>query len=238
MRVTRFTRLGVLLCLLLPAATACKKAPKALASGAQMNVEQLLHAYSDKHQLSGFVGGLPATCLQNTPRTELCEWPAGDRLPGWRPMAQAIGTRDRVNLICELFLSGAPREPGSCTAHPRRSNRAAWEAGGRRTGHGAITASERAKIAQANRRTTDQWMSQADTMLRMSRLMGAIPDDCMSRSETEQVCSWRTTARTFGHGVLAVWIDVSKTKKIRLRCVLPKDGGPRAPHSCHAQVGT
>ncbi len=237
MPASRLTLFGVCFPLLLSPLWACKSSPQALAPGAQMNVEQLLHTYSDKDELDRFVGALPASCIRNSPTTELCEWQAGDRLPGWPPMARAIGTRDRVNLICELYLSGAPREPGSCTVHPRRSNRTAWESGGRRTGKGSISKSERAKIKRQNQRTADQWMADADTMLRMSRLMGAVPNECISRSAVEQMCTWRTTSRTFGHGSLAAWIDVSKSTKIRLQCALPKDGSTRAPNSCHAQAG-
>ncbi len=237
MRTGRLTRLWILCFLLLPALSACKKSPKALAAGAQMNVEQVLYAYSDADELSDFVGLPPLRCIQNSAETRLCEWQAGTRDAGWKPMAQAISTSDRVNLICELYLSGAPREPNSCTVHPRRSNRASWDRAARRTGRGAQTASERAKVEAGNRRTTDQWMTQADTMLLMSRLMGALPNECTAHSESEQVCTWRTTSQTFGHGTLAVWIDVSKSKKIRLHCILPADGSPRTPGSCQAEVG-
>jgi hypothetical protein len=237
MGVPRLRFFGVVICFLFLAATACKTAPKALAPDAQMNVEQLLHAYSDRDELSGFVGTPPAICTQDTPRTELCEWQVNDRLAGWQPLAQVIATRDRVNLICELHLSGATREPGSCTAHPRRSNRASWQTAGKRAGRASTTASERAEIVEGNRRLAEHWMAQADTLLRMSRLMGAVPSGCGSRSAVEQACSWHTTAQTFGHGILAVWIDASRSKKIILRCTFPKDGGPRALDSCHAQIG-
>jgi hypothetical protein len=237
MPIDRPARTGLLFCLLLLLpASGCKKAPKALAADAQTQADLLLLSYPDKEALNGFVGDFPELCIQDTESTELCQWQASDRSPGWRDMARAIGTRDRVNLICELPLSGSPRAKGSCSIHPRRSNRAAWESQ-KRTGKGARMASDTSRVQAQNRRTVSRWMAEADTLLAMSRLMGALPAECLSRSPMEQICTWRTNARTFGHGILAVWIDASKTKKIRLRCAFPKDGGPRSPESCHAQVG-
>ena len=219
--------------------SACRTAPRTLAPGAQASADALLAPYQSANELGRFVGHLDAGCVQNSQTTELCQWQAGKRDSGWRAMAEAIETRSRVNLICELPTSGAPRSAGSCTIHPVRSNRKAWETGGR---GGAKKPGnkfrEKAEAKAKNRRTADRWIAEARTMLELSRLLGAIPDECTSRSENEQDCLWRTTKYTFGHGTLAAWIEARKSKKIWMRCPFPKDGGRRPPGSCHAQVGS
>jgi len=219
--------------------SACRTAPRTLAPGAQASADALLAPYQSANELGRFVGHLDAGCVQNSQTTELCQWQAGKRDSGWRAMAEAIETRSRVNLICELPTSGAPRSAGSCTIHPVRSNRKAWETGGR---GGAKKPGnkfrEKAEAKAKNRRTADRWIAEARTMLELSRLLGAIPDECTSRSENEQDCLWRTTKYTFGHGTLAAWIEVPKSKKIWMRCPFPKDGGRRPSGSCHAQVGS
>ena len=219
--------------------SACRTPPRVLASGAQASADTLLAPYRNADELGRFVGHLDAGCVQNSQTTELCQWQAGKRNPGWRSMALAIETKNRVNLICELPTSGAPRSAGSCTIHPVRSNRNAWETGSRGGAKAAgLKVREKAKARAKNRVTADRWIAEARTMLELSRLLGAIPDECTSRSENEQYCLWRTTKYTFGHGTLAAWIEVRKSKKIWLRCPFPKDGGRRPFESCHAQVGS
>ena len=219
--------------------SACRSAPRVLAPGAQASADALLAPYRSADELGQFVGHLDARCVQNSQSTELCQWQAGKRDSGWRAMALAIETRHRVNLICELPTSGASRTDGSCTIHPVRSNRNAWETGSRGGAKGAGDSVRRKANARAkNHVTADRWIAEARTMLELSRLLGAIPDECTSRSENEQYCTWRTTKYTFGHGTLAAWIEVRKSKKIWMRCPFPKDGGRRPPGSCHAQVGS
>lgn len=225
------------LCLssLLLAVSACKSPPHTPDPSAQARTNDLLRDFPDRAVLSQFVGALPDECVRTSPTTELCQWTAGKREVGWRPMARAIGTRDRVNLICELPLFGEPRAYGSCSIHPRRSNRYSWSVPAYKNNpRNRLLAQD---VKEQQRRMADQWIADAGTALELSRLMGAAPVDCMSRSPDEQVCTWLATNRVYGQGTLAVWIDVPKRKKIRLRCFLPKDGSERQPDTCSAQVG-
>jgi hypothetical protein len=200
-------------------------------------VDGVLAAYPRKADLSGFVGASPVACLPASARTELCEWQAGHAEAGWRDLAAAIATGDRVNLICELPLDGTRRAPGSCTVHPRRSNRYAWRLP-RTHGPGASTGTrEAARLRREYFETADRWMRAARTLPELSRLMGSLPEPCRDGPGATRVCLWRTTRHTPGHGTLAVWIGADKSKKIRLECTLPADGGPRAPGSCDAEVG-
>jgi len=223
------------LCSLVLAVSACKSPPHIPDPSAQARTNDLLRDFPDRAVLSQFVGALPEECVRTSQTTELCQWSAGKREAGWRAMARAIGTRDRVNLICELPLFGEPRAFGSCSIHPRRSNRYSWKVPTYRVNpRNRVVAQD---LKALNRRTADEWIANAGTALELSRLMGAAPVDCMSRSPEEQVCTWLATNRVYGQGTLAVWLDVSRHKKIRLRCFLPKDGTQRQPDTCSAQVG-
>jgi hypothetical protein len=220
-------------------AVACISPPKAPNPNAAGRAEELLRSHPGRNELSEFVGMLPERCLKSSLDTDLCQWSAGNQLPGWQPMAAAIGTRDRVNLVCELPSSGAPRAPASCSIHPRRSNRYSWSVPtGRKTKTGPRPSETASQARERNRSIANTWIEQARTLTELSRLMGAIPESCTLQSDgAEQSCLWRTDDQTFGHGTLVAWIDVSKSKKIRFHCRLPLDGSPRGPASCFAEVG-
>jgi hypothetical protein len=215
----------------------CKSPPYTEDPNAQARLDLALAGYETKQALSEFVGAAPY-CIQSSTTDELCEWQAGRHLPGWRALAASINTRDRVNLICDLPLSGGPRASDSCSVHPLRSNRYSWKvpASAPTKGSGGQQESA-AEVRRLHRELVDRWMSEADTLVRLSRLMGAIPNECRPRPPGAQICLWRTTSHTFGQGTLVVWIGASKRKKIRLQCTLPTDGSPRQPDSCFAEVG-
>jgi hypothetical protein len=231
-------RLSIRLSLPVLLVLACTSAPRTVDSNAQARTDRVLASHHGKQELTEFAGVAPAGCLENSATTELCEWRLTGRARGWRALAEAIDTGDRINLICELPRSGAPRAPHSCSIHPRRSNRGSWRLPKRaKPGRRSSSSESRAQVSQRFRNTVDQWMVKADTLARLSRLMGALPDSCTRGTAGEQRCVWRTTSRTFGHGTLAIWIHTSKRNKIRLYCALPIDGSPRAPDSCFAEVG-
>jgi hypothetical protein len=219
-------------------AVGCKSSPRVADAATSGRVEALLSGYGDKDALIRFLGWPPEACLTSRPGFEVCGWRV-ERVHGsWRSLAGAIETRDRLSLICELPLAGSPRVAGSCTVHPRRSNRYSWKVRRGRGGKGAAAGSEEArKIVLANQRLAAGWMNQARTLPELSRRMGALPDECREGPDAERICVWHTSGHTLGHGTLAVWIDADKTKKITLRCVLPADGGSREPESCRARVG-
>jgi hypothetical protein len=200
-------------------------------------VDALLAAYPRKADLDRFVGAPARACLPVTPASELCEWQVGARQRGWQALAAAIDSGDPLNLICELPVDGAARSHAACSAHPRRSNRYSWRIE-RPHGSGASEAArEAARLRHEYFETADRWIRDARTLPELSRLMGALPGECGPGPPATRVCLWRTDRRTLGHGTLAVWIGADKSKKIRLECVLPADGSPRAPDSCHAEVG-
>jgi len=224
--------------LLLAMLIGCKSPPYSPDPHAQARVDLQLARYETKDSLGQFVGALPARCIPSSATDELCEWQIGNRLPGWQALAASIETGDRVNLICSLPVSGAPRASDSCSVHPRRSNRYSWTVPNAAPGKGNDgSQQDPAEVRRLHRELVDRWMSEADTLHRLSRLMGAIPDECRPGPSGAQICLWRTTSHTFGQGTLVVWIDAAKRKKIRLQCVVPTDGSARQPNSCFAEVG-
>ena len=189
-------------------------------------------------ELSFFAGSVEERCGPATETTKLCEWALRGGNTGWKELANAIGTRDKINLICELPNDGGERTQGSCGAYPKRSNRNEWivpsETG---KGRGANKQRYRSKLRQRYQVVANRALDSATTLAAMSRLMGAIPDECDDFQPGEQLCLWRTTAHTPGHGTLVMAIDAAKTKNVRLRCIFPTTGEPRKPDSCHAEIG-
>ena len=122
-----FVHKASVFCLLTLLFAGCASPPHTPDGDARMRANELLRTYSTKAALSEFVGSLPERCFQSSAVTELCQWSAAARQTAWQPMARAIETEDGVNLICELPVSAEPRSPGSCSIHPRRSNRYSWK---------------------------------------------------------------------------------------------------------------
>jgi hypothetical protein len=202
-----------------------------------LGVNAVLAPAQGRDGITGFVGAPPAICLASSPRTELCEWKMGRRERGYAAVARAIASSDYINLLCELPTDGRPRENDACGAYPQRSNRRSWSIPTRsaRKGSGPVTSRE--VLRSRYQSQADEAIAGAVTLVDLSRLMGAAPSECTAASAGTRFCFWRTTARTYGHGTLAMWIRASTGKKIRFRCVLPDDGSPRQPESCSAEVG-
>jgi hypothetical protein len=225
-------------CLGLSLSIACASAPPAQDRTPEAAVALLLADLPDDTAVSAFLGLVPPRCIPSSTESQLCEWHVDREQPGWQALSEAIGSQAPLSLICELPVSGMPRARDSCSAHPRVSNRGKWSLPGPGWGKGAQQQdAKRAQLAEQYREMAERWIAQADTLARLSRLMGAIPDGCSPLSAGEQVCLWRTTRHTFGHGTLMAWIGATPRKKIRLRCILPTDGGARAADSCQAEVG-
>ncbi len=222
----------VLVCL--PAlAVAGNSPPRFQSPESQVRVNRILAGYEGKDDLSGLVGVPPSTCLKSSHTTELCEWQLAGRQPGWATLAAAINTNDRINVLCELPTGAALRAPDACSTHPRRSNRRSWSVFGRhemKQRHVAY----KSKVRRRYQQIADDAIANAVTLVTLSRLMGAAPNECHPGSTGQQTCLWRTTNRTFGHGTLVVWTGATQGQKILFHCILPTDGSERTPGSCSA----
>lgn len=227
---------------LLAATSACRPIPYAPTEGQQASVDELLQRSRTQEEISDVLGASPS-CVDVPGARVLCEWQLGSRSSAWAGLAAAIATRDKLRLLCVLPEDGGPRDPGSCTAYPRRSVRELWkppEQTARRAGAGAPAADasirERELLEQRTARAENK-MASARDVIGMSRLLGAAPSSCMELDAYTRRCLWRLSNATYGHGIVAAWAGVTPRKRVRLTCDFPLDGGPRDPGSCSAVEG-
>jgi len=189
-------------------------------------------------ELVVFLGQAELRCVASSPGLELCEWPLGSRDPAWETLARSIDTGSRLNVLCELPADGSARAPGSCSLHPRRSDAHPWRLPNLvPTKYSGKTRADLRADRERLVRRAEATLAQARTLLEISRLLGAAPDQCVAAQPGVRTCLWRATSRTQGHGMLAASIEAPQRKKLRLECLLPSDGTPREPGSCKVTIG-
>jgi hypothetical protein len=210
-------------------AMACSKTPPPLDDA---GARAALAEARTKDALSDFAGLPPALCIGSSATHELCEWRLLHSASGWASLARWSDTEDALNLLCELPLDGSPRRPGSCSVHSRRSNRQQWIPRPESLSEGEHSMRNKQQIQLAAQAVLDR----AETLVALSRLLGAAPERCAPQPGELQLCEWLTTARTYGHGTLATSIGARPRQNVRLWCVLPIDGGARGPDSCRAEI--
>ena len=142
------------------------------ASIAASGAEALLEVATTRDELSRHIGAQPYRCILGAHATELCAWHAGNRSKAWRGLAQALGTRHAVNVICQLPLDGGRRAAESCVVRPRR-DQASVSAG------------------PASRATEPAALAQARTVAEVSFLIGDVPWDCTIMAGGRR--SWKPT---------------------------------------------
>lgn len=224
-----------MLFLLLPGAALCE--PELPDPAQRASVAQIMSGMHDEQAITAFTGTPSLRCVPTSQSTTLCEWNLGHRAAGWRTLAGAIDTGDRVALLCELRTDGGPPVADACSAHPQRSNRDQFPLRSRRSRKkGQVSSGELKRIRGEYQQVARAWLAAAPTLTDVSRLMGATPNSCVPTSSGSQRCVWKTSARTYGQGTAAMLILASPGKKIRLYCVFPQSGGERDAE-CIAQVG-
>ena len=207
-------------------------------AAARSEAPEALDAQRTRAELDVLFGRPPASCVAVGAGLSLCQWWLGDRDPAWASLARSIDTSARVNVLCVVPDDGGARAPGSCTVHPRRSQRQGWEVPNLhppRRGDPPLEDRRAARERLALRAEAE--LAQAETLLELSRLVGAAPDQCLSPQPAIRSCVWHATSRTEGHGMLAARIAAPKRKKVRLECRLPADGAPRSAESCRVEIG-
>lgn len=199
--------------------------------------ETVLMGYETKDHVSNFVGPTPSACIDSSATQEICEWELSGSDPGWRPLAKAIHSGDRLRLLCELPQDGSPRAHGSCSAHPQRSNRGEYKVS-RGAGPRRLTRNQVEQRQAESQRRANSELAGAHDLPQLCRLLGALPDSCHETSAGSLICMWRTNSRTQGHGMTAALINADPAKRVRLQCELPLDGSRRPDGSCAAHVGS
>lgn len=206
--------------------------------GSILRVRHALAPHRAFSEMVAFVGAPPERCVPVSQQSQICVWALSKLDPGWRPLASALDTGDRLNLVCEFPGSQGPRAEASCSARAQRSNRTYYR-------NRILTVMERRQL----KRKTADWRTEssgseaqelvdsATTAFELSTLVGDAPDQCIE-SSSQTHCVWKTDARTYGHGTLAASIGADFRKKVRLSCSLPVSGAPRDQNSCIVRIGT
>lgn len=206
--------------------------------GSIVTVQQVLAPYRTRMDMITFSGIHPTRCDEVPNRATICVYPLSKREPGWRPLAVALDTGDRLNLVCEFPVNDAPRSEDSCSVHSQRSNRKYYQRRIPRRRGGARSHKTAVRHARANLSAEARLLlAGARTAFELSTLVGDAPYQCRS-GKNRVLCTWKTTAATYGHGTLAMSIDAPFRKKVRMNCSLPADGSPREPDSCMVEIGS
>ncbi len=152
--------------------------------------------------VEALVGAPADRCVYASPGRRLCRWQLEGRLI--RPIARGgIGDGQNVRIICTLPLRAD--EAGACVAHPNGESRLPAVAAASSPG--------------------DPFVSLVD-IGGLSHALGDIPERCRTRGGA-QICSWPISPRAYGLEGFA-----PDAEDVRLRCLLPLDGSPRADGSC------
>lgn len=205
--------------------------------GSVERVRPVLAPYHTELDLIEFTGGIPDHCVEAPGALDICSWWLSKQNKGWRPLAQTLGTGDRLNLICALPTDETPRAEDSCSVHSQRSNRGYLHA---RLETPKGSGRPRVYNTAAGPKLVDQaqkLLAASRTALELSTLVGDAPTRCRIK-KTRAYCSWLAHNGTYGHGTLALIAMRTETDfsdKIRLTCMLPADGSPRAEGSCTAK---
>jgi hypothetical protein len=220
---------------------ACKT-PAPVGPVEQSRVDEILRAAATEGELSLLLDAPPQRCIDAPPTSRLCQWVLVRRHNVYEPLSDAIGSDDRLAVLCELPRDGSLRAPRSCTVHPRRSNRHAFDSGPAgppaRSGTGAPAPDELPAVSSPSPGLlASQAIASGRTLVELSRLLGEAPAFCADGADPEeQQCVWHLASQAYGHGTVAASIGAPKRARVRLTCVLPRDGSDRGADSCIAAL--
>jgi len=147
--------------------------------------------------------GAPAErCVFARPDFRLCSWQVEGRLV--RPITRGgVGDGESVRVVCELPLRDGAA--GVCHAHAEGESRL--------------------PSVSAASSPGDPFASLA-TIGALSHALGDIPESCSTHGGA-QLCSWPLPPGAAASDALP-----SDAEDVRLRCLLPLDGSPRADDAC------
>lgn len=175
--------------------------------------------WASEAELELLAGAEADRCVHAGPGRKLCSWSLSGRLlrPGGTPAEERA---EVVSLICELPVKVDGAAQGPCRTHAR----------GDRTAEAATSDLPHVSSRGPALDREEVWreLSEARTVTALSHLMGAVPNACSLRLQSDyQRCEWRLTE---GQGPLAALAPAEGAGV--LRCALPLDGSDRDPTSC------
>jgi len=160
----------------------------------------------------------PLRCTWSRPGRELCVWRLGDRNSAWYALSESIGTRYRVNLICEFPTDGGPAER-ECLILPAAS---------------PPTTGSAAKRVRVTAAEAQRQLDAATTAWEISELVGDAPQRCSAVDAQTQFCVWQASTQTRGFAVLVQLLE--RRARVQISCTLPADGSARDAGTCRAQA--
>ena len=215
----------------------CTPPPRDAIEASSAAVGQILAGARTRAELTAALGRRERLCVASSPSLLVCEWRIEFEAPRWSELAAMLPTEDPLNLLCELPADGAERAPDSCIVFPRRSNRFLYLLPYSRTpSRTAKPPADRAEVRARYQREASAEIAWARTVAELSYLVGAAPNACEDLQDATQGCVWGAANATYGHGTLAFSVSASSSEKVRMRCILPTDGSPRASGSCELEV--
>ena len=139
--------------------------------------------------VSKFIGAPPTHCVNGAKDSTICVWRLSKRQQGWWPLAGALRTGDRLNLVCEFPANDEPRPTDSCSVHSQRSNRGMIKGRTEVPTGGSMPRRVNNK-SLAVKKMASQLLDQSKTAFQLSTLVGDAPDSCFNASASSMVCRW------------------------------------------------
>jgi len=179
--------------------------------------------------ISRVVGGHADFCEPVSDKAAICRWAIGADAQSWPAFSRELDTGDPLILLCELPRDGSVRPLGSCSIHPRRSNRDYF-----RTYSSRETSKQRERRDLNNAKFAPRLLARAKTAFGISTLVGEAPKCYQFASQ--YYCLWKAHRGTYGHGTLTRIIDAKRSQRVKLTCALPSDGRTRSADSCQVRL--
>ena len=154
---------------------------------ARTRVNAVLAGHDTRETLDAFLGTIPKACTESGPGLEVCTWRLRKRQRGWRPIARALSTGMRINVVCELPLDGSARSADSCAGYSSVRGIVRLQRG--------TLVERRAKEAHW-KAEAQQAIDQAQTFWQLVDLVGAGPRNCQLLSEPSCLLPIHETAPT------------------------------------------
>ncbi|MFT3921536.1 MAG: hypothetical protein QM778_03275 [Myxococcales bacterium] len=215
------------------AASCAHKPPAPLAQSA----DGLLGVPKTRFGLSSYFLVPEPRCSQITPGSELCDFRLGKNNPGYRELAEAVGTRQKVSVLCLLPLPRGEQAAGSCSVHRhdgdelklKYQNDSRWW-------------TRRAPRTPEQQQVFDELRASAHSAFDLSRYFGQAPDQCVLTTASTQ-CYWTLTTSTPGYerSLLATRLTEPfhpPRAKLHVTCSMPSEpSGADASERCLARIG-
>ena len=216
------------LCLLLASCASRPPAPR------MQSADPVLAAKRTHFDLSRYFLVEKPRCTAIAADSELCDFRLGKNNPGYRELADAIGTRQKISVLCLLPLPSGEQAVGSCTTHRHDGDELKMKF---QQDHSWWSRSTPRKPAQELALAE---LASNRSILELAQYFGQAPDQCTFQ-DTQKACLWALTASSPGYERSMMATRLSEPfhpprAKLHVACMVPADGSPRGEKSCQAHI--